>query len=165
MYSKPSSIRHDISLSIISSGLFAIFIELGFVLNDKFKFGYLGGKWERTSFYNRNSNESGHGYNDISDRYLAIPKQIQLRYQGEGEYTGTATYEEGRLSLHLTINKENVLTGNGSYQYYATNSQAITADLGHYSFMVDKTRKKIYISHQNILPSGTAKGLEIWERE
>ena len=158
------SIWRDISISIASSAVFALLIEIGFWLNDKSKFGYLDGNWERISFLNRNLSDSGSGYDDISDRYLKIPKNIKLIYKGDGEYIGIASYEEGQLSFSLIVNKENPLSGNGTYQYDTTKSQSITADIGQYSFLVDKTRKKIYISHQNILPSGNARGLEIWAR-
>jgi hypothetical protein len=150
-------------MSIASSGLFALLIEVGFWLNDRIRFGYLQGRWERIAFYNRNLNESGLGYDDISQRYSSIPKGIRLTYKGDSEYKGTASYEKGEVSFSLNISKENVLSGAGIYQYHIT-SQSITADIGQYSFVVDKNRKKIYVSHLNILPSGNARGLEIWQR-
>lgn len=162
--SQQNSDKRDIFMSIGSSGIFALLVEIGFWLNDRSKFGYLKDDWERVAIYNRNSNESGVGYDDISDRYSNVPRDIRLTYHGDGEYTGTATYEGGKLNFSLNMSKEKNLSGNGTYQYEMTKENSITSDIGHYSFIVDQNRKKIYISHENILPSGNAKGLEVWQR-
>lgn len=163
--SSAGSVCRDISISIASSSVFALLIEIGFWLNDRIKFGYLIGKWQRVGFFNRNMNESGLGYDDVSQRYSSIPKDIVLIYKEEGEYVGNATYEGGEVSFSLTIHKEKNRSGSGTYQYDKIRDQSITADIGHYSFLVDKNRNTIYISHQNVLPSGNAKGLEIWQRQ
>lgn len=156
----------NLMFALVSSGLFAILVEIGFLLNDRKRFSYLQGNWIRAKIKFRNESQSGDGYLDITKRYIdgKIDPNITLSYHGDGEYNGKAEYEEGTKWFTLTIDKNNVLSGKGTYQYEKQKSQQDVPDLGYFEFIIDRNKKGIYISHENRLPSGTAKGIEVWKK-
>jgi hypothetical protein len=157
----------NIALAIFSSGIFAFLIEIGNYLYDKNQYGYLRDKWIRKKFFHRNGKTTEIGYDDLTERYIQnnINPNIQLDYKGDGEYHGNVFYEEGTASFVLLLNKNNVLSGNGTYQYEVTISQKNLPDIGHFEFIVDVNKNVIYISHENKLPNGTSRGTEIWMRD
>ncbi|MBL7888806.1 MAG: hypothetical protein JNL24_04605 [Bacteroidia bacterium] len=162
-YSNPAI--SNITLALFSSGLFAFFIEFGFHIADRRRFSYMKGKWERTHFFNRNGQSYDNGYKDESTEYSSrVIKEISLTYHEDGEYHGKVFYDEGPAEFIIYLNKSNPLSGSGTYQYLETKSQKKTADIGYFDFIVDLSKNKIHISHENKLPSGTAKGTEIWQR-
>jgi hypothetical protein len=162
-YCNPTA--NNISLALFASGLFAFFIELGNYFSDRRRFSYLKGPWQRTHFFNRNGQTTDIGYTDESEAYKSrVDSKINLTYHEDGEYHGKITYDEGEAEFIIHLNKNNPLSGSGTYQYTKTKSQQKTADLGYFDFIVDISKNKIHISHENKLPSGNAKGTEIWQR-
>lgn len=160
-----NSTLNNVSLAIFSSALFAFFIEFGFFLSDRRRFSFLKGEWARTLFYNRNGKTSDVGYDDFSVEYKSrVDSKITLTYHEDGEYHGKITYDEGTAEFIIFLNKSNPLSGSGTYQYTSKKSQQKTADIGYYDFIIDIDKNKIHISHENKLPSGTARGTEIWQR-
>ena len=158
-------ITNNISLALFVSGLFAFLIELGNYFFDRRRFSYLIGPWKRTHFFNRNEQNTGTGYRDESEHYNSrVHPIVNLTYHEDGEYHGKVTYAKGEVEFIIYINKNNPLSGSGTYQYTMPKTQQEIADLGYYDFIVDISKSKIYISHQNKLPSGNAKGIEIWQR-
>lgn len=157
----------NIALAIFSSGVFAILIEIGFFLNDIYRFSFLDGKWVRYKFYNKNGKTTDNGYDDLTDRYNqnGINPEIEMKYKGDGEYHGKAFYEEGTTAFIIILNKNNVLSASGTYQYEFTKSQKSLPDMGHFELIIDVNKRCIYISHKNKLPNGTAEGTEIWTRK
>lgn len=158
---------HSVFIAIFTSAAFGLLIELSNLFRDYFRLGYLCGKYNRIKFYNRNKNVSGIGYNDETTQYedQNVQKEIILKYKGQGEYQGYAFYPRGKKIFALTINQNNIFSGNGTYQYETKNNDSVTPDLGIFEFIVDRDKQRIYIEHENKLPSGNAKGIEIWERK
>ncbi|MFN3406025.1 MAG: hypothetical protein ACK40G_18160 [Cytophagaceae bacterium] len=157
----------NVAIAIFSSGLFALFIETGNYLYDINQFGYLRGKWIRNKFFHRNGKTTEIGYDDLTERYNQnnINPNISLEYKGDGQYHGNAFYEEGTKTFILLLNKNNALSGNGTYQCQVTNSQKSLPDIGQFEFIVDVNKNIIYISHENKLPNGTSRGTEIWRKK
>jgi hypothetical protein len=158
----------NVALAMFSSGLFAFLIEIGFWLNDIKRFSFLEGKWVRKKFFNRNGKTSDVGYDDLTDRYENVSKidpNIEMKYKGDGEYHGKVFYEEGTVNFIIILNKNNILSGSGTYQYEITKSQTTLPDIGHFELIIDNNKKSIYISHENKLPNGTSKGVEVWTKK
>ena len=156
---------NDLSLALLSSGLFALLIEISLYVNDVWKYSFLEGKWVREKFLNRNDKTSDSNYDDYTDnRYKNINPEIILKYNGDGEYSGIVHYELGRVDFVLSIRKNNLLNAFGTYQYIGiVNSQGLP-DVGIFDAIIDQNKKRIYISHENKLPSGLARGTEIWKK-
>jgi len=154
----------NIALSIFSSSVFALLVEIGLLLHDLYRFSFLSGKWVRKKFFNRNEKTSGNGYDNLDKRYAPnkIDPNIILEYKGDGEYHGTATYEEGKKTFIILIDKNNILAASGIYQY--TESQNELPDIGRFDIIIDVDKKSMYVTHKNILPNGNARGIEVWKR-
>jgi hypothetical protein len=156
----------NIALSVFSSGVFAFLVELGFFLNDLNRFSFLRGNWRRKNFFNRNEKTSGIGYDDLETRYSPdkVDPNISLKYMGDGEYHGSANYEEGKKAFIILIDKSNILAASGTYQYTNTKSQSNLPDIGHFDILIDIDKKCMYVTHKNILPNGNAQGTEVWNK-
>lgn len=157
---------HEVFIAIFTSAAFGLLIEISNLLRDYFHLGYLSGTYKRVKFFNRNNNESGIGLNDETEAYKTqkIKEEITLIYKGQGEYTGFAFYPRGKKHFTLTLNSNNILSGSGIYQYETKNEDSITPDIGVFEFTIDRDKRNIYISHENRLPSGNARGIEIWSK-
>jgi hypothetical protein len=157
---------HEVFIAIFTSAAFGLLIEISVLLRDKFHLGYLSGTYRRLKFYNRNDKTTDSGYNDETTDYKQqnINEIIELSYHGQGEYRGVAHYPRGEKKFTLNINPNNILSGSGIYQYTTKEKDNITPDIGLFSFIVDMDRRTIYIEHENKLPSGNARGIEVWRR-
>ena len=156
----------NIALSIFTSSIFALLVETGTLFHDLYRFSFLSGKWIRKDFFNRNGEKSGIGYDNLGARYSPekVDPNIILNYKGDGEYHGTAFYENGRKTFIILIDKNNTLSASGIYQYDSTKSQNELPDIGRFDIIIDVDKKSMYVTHENILPNGNARGIEVWKR-
>ena len=158
----------SVAAGVLSSALVVLFIELIDARQDRRDLGFLKGKYKRVEIKNKLREPAGDCiYEDITSRYdeKGVTLDLNLTYDGDGKYEGTAHYEEGRAKVSITLDQLNPNSGAGIYQYVNKIGNHLTPDLGTYRIQVDCTdRKRIYVYFQNTLPSCLAAGYEIWER-
>lgn len=159
---------HEINIGILSATLMGIIIEIIYLFQDSIH-GYLKGKYERIVFYN---NEGSRQPNDSNykelESYRKISLELDLKYLGNKQYTGTGKYEEGVIEIHFELDSKNQYSGKGRYQYLSKfeKYKEKMPDYGELKIQVDidfKKTKKIYIEQANILPSGITQNIEIWK--
>ncbi|MBS1773866.1 MAG: hypothetical protein JST82_13485 [Bacteroidetes bacterium] len=157
-------------LGVLSSVFLLLFIEIINWYRDKRLYGFIKGKYKRISIYQTNENDA-RGNNDTIyselEYYKSIDWDIHLKYHYNGIYTGTAEYynhsssdnKKTLVSITLNLNTANRMIGEGSYKYISKN------DFGIYSFHVDNdNHNRIILTYKNTIPSGLARGYEIWEK-
>lgn len=151
--------------SILASGCFALIIEWAFLCNEMIennKLAYLKGEYKRTEITNARDQRNDEGiYDSIMEGYMQVNPIITMSHKEGGKYSGVANYAEGEIEFIINLDKTNPLTGSGVYQY----TKKDRPDIGKYTVQVDVNNSgKIYIYYENIIPSGLARGYEIWEK-
>lgn len=156
----------NIFYNIFSSATVVFLIELIVFIRDWIKYSFLSGIYKRLKIFNENSKkEIDSKYDDMTPIYVEhnVDTNITLHYIGDGKYNGYAYYDKGdkgKTKIILNLDMANPMTGTGAYQYLDKEN----IDIGVLSFQVDISKKRLYVFHSNLLPSGLAKGYEIWER-
>ncbi len=153
----------DLLIGIVSSFLLLVFIEFREIVNDKLTYGYLAGRYRRESFHNINKDAKvDTKYKEVIP-YNAVP-ELTMNYKGFREYEiPQLHYEEGIVKATIFLDKTNKYQGIGNYQYTKT---TLEVDIGTYTLHVNELdKKRLYIFHQNILPSGLSVGYEVWVKQ
>jgi len=135
-------------------------LELRDHRRDRLQYGALKGIYKRAAFKLPDHERT---YDTIYTKDIPFkPTLINLKYEGLRKYVFHVDYEEGMVQGTFYTDEHSVDFGTGLYQYVAKS----TADFGTYNFYRDQLNPKLlYVLHKNILPSGLAEGLEIWERQ
>ena len=158
-----AEIIKDLLIGIVSSFLLLVFIEFREMVDDRLTYGYLSGKYKRESFHNINKDATvDTKYKEVIP-YNAAP-DLTMNYKGLREYEiPEVHYEEGTVKATIFLDKTNKYQGLGNYQYTKT-TQAV--DIGTYTLHVNELdQKRLYVFHQNILPSGLSVGYEVWVKQ
>ncbi|NCT74342.1 MAG: hypothetical protein GXC78_07435 [Chitinophagaceae bacterium] len=189
-----TNVINDFAISTISASVLLLIFEIITFIKDRQNLGFLEGKFKRTYITQiNNQSKSGKEISDrvkvekdSNIKFLDDYKYheltfyecdkttwlIELNYKYGGVYSGTAEYYlHGKQSaydfpkpktdveINITLNNADLISGIGSYKY------KMADDYGTYKIQViDKTRNRILVYYQNIIPSGLAEGYEIWER-
>lgn len=184
----------NILLGLLSSAYLLMFVEIINWIIDKNKFGFLNGKYKKTLITQVNQDGlRSNAIQDANDRELKekvkyisdtcyhrldyyecnkVEYRTILEYQYHGIYKGYVEYFDHkngdwknnsfvkvRAKITISLNLANKMTGTGSYKY--SNQD----DFGKYEIYVDdENNSRIIVNYENTLPSGLAKGYEIWER-
>lgn len=158
-------------IGLLSSAIVVLLIEAISYTTDLKRFSYLRGKFRRVEIQNKldavAAANAGRDYEDITPRYVAgqVCRSIRIKHQGEGRFTGSAHYEEGKVKFDLLLDTLNPSHGFGTYQYTAKKPGYPLPDFGKYELFRDKLNNdRIYIHHKNIAPTRRAEGYEIWEK-
>jgi hypothetical protein len=152
----------NVLIGFFTSSLVVLMIELVNWIYGKNKLSKLTGKYSRVKITQEDlSITSGISYKDMTEEYKDVNISINLKYRGEGEYTGSAYYKGGKVKFIINLDKANPNIGKGVYQYIKSEHP----DFGTYDIKIDSDDSNvIYVSYSNIIPSGRARGYEIWER-
>jgi hypothetical protein len=161
-----SDVLKNIFIGLFASFLTVLLIEIVNKIYDHMTLSKLDGAYKRIKITNVSDQKQPNGgvYEDLTERYITrkVKPEINLEYKGEGEYIGTAFYEEGEVEFTINLNKLNPKTGTGIFQY----RNKTEPDLGIYDIQVDNNSKdRIYIKYSNVIPSGNVGGYEIWEKD
>jgi ABC-type transport system involved in multi-copper enzyme maturation permease subunit len=156
----------NVFIGFLASFLTVLLIEIINVIYNCRMLSKLKGTYKRIKITNVSGQKQPDGgvYDDLTERYNTqkVNSEIRLKYNGEGEYIGTASYEEGEVEFTINLNRSNPKTGTGIYQYI----NKTEPDLGIYDIQVDKNcNDRIYVKYSNVIPSGNAQGYEIWEKD
>jgi hypothetical protein len=164
---KYSEILKEILIGIISAVLLLLFIEIRDLIIDRIRYGILKGKYKRVEIYNVNHKATENTkYESLQMRYSNVNSIIGLKYLGEREYCFEADYEEGSIKAIIHINQTDNKQGIGHYQYVKKEPNKIMPDLGTFHLQVDTLNaNKLYIFHNNLIPSGLAEGYEVWVKK
>lgn len=110
----------------------------------------------------------GSRYLELEDyKKLGKDWKIELKYLHNGIYEGEGEYnkywknsgESTKVKFTLTLDKNNILIGNGSYKYLEVD------DYGIYHFQVNADDKsEILVTYKNTIPNGLAEGYEKWKK-
>jgi hypothetical protein len=151
----------NISLNVFGSAFVVLLIEIVSLWRDWSKYHFLAGNYVRTEITREKDNSIGDTkYADMTPYYKEkdVDSKVKIKYIADGKYSANVYYLGSEAIVTLTLDQSNPLIGTGTYQYLKV------LDLGSYEFQVDKDKKKIYLFYSNLLPSGTARGYEVWER-
>ena len=158
----------NIFIGALTSSFVVLFIETIALIRDSRKFWYLRGTFKRIEIYNKLAQRKDDKiYEEITQRYIdkKVNSIIKIKSRGDGQFEGTADYEEGKVKFDIVLDKVNPSYGLGTYQYISKKEKYILPDLGKYETIRDKVNQdRIFLHYNNILPSGLAEGYEIWER-
>lgn len=160
-------ILKDVLIGIISAVLLLLFIEIRDAIKDKKNYGYLAGEYKRMDIFNADPTAtSDTKYSSMSLRYANVNPQIKFNYKGNRKYEFEADYEEGRKKAVIHLDQINPTEGNGVYQYSSKKGNHTLPDMGYFKLQVDTINpKRLYVYHNNLIPSGLAQGYEIWEKQ
>jgi hypothetical protein len=162
IWSNEDSLWRETLIGLFSALILLICIEIRDFVYDRRDFGYLAGKYKRVSFSNVNKRA------EVDTKYQEVANythsQMELVYKGQGEYEiPDIAYEEGRVRATIFLDKVNKHFGAGTYQYKKFTTATLRVDIGTYTLYVNQLdRKRLYLFHQNILPSGLSHGYEEW---
>lgn len=160
----------DFLVGLLSSSIVVLLIEIISYSRDLLRFSYLRGKFRRVEIQNKldaAAAKSGKDYEDITARYVAgqICPTIKIKHLGEGRFSGSAHYEEGKVKFDLLLDTLNPAHGFGTYQYTAKKPGYPLPDFGKYELFRDKLNDdRVYVYYTNIAPTKRAEGYEIWEK-
>jgi len=162
-----SEIIKDILIGIFSAVLLLLFIEIRDLIKDNQKFGTLSGTYKRLDILNADlSVTSDTKYKSMNERYADVNSIIQLKYKGDRKYEFEAEYEEGSKKAIIHLDATNPTEGKGVYQYLSKKPGYRLPDIGYFQLQVDTLNpNKLYLYHNNLVPSGLAQGLEIWVKQ
>jgi hypothetical protein len=160
-------IGKDILVGIFSAILLLLFIEIRDLIKDNQKFGTLAGSYKRLDILNADMTAtSDTKYKSMRDRYAGVNSVIKFKYRGDRKYEFEAEYEEGRKKAIIHLDATNPTEGKGVYQYITKKPGYKLPDIGYFQLQVDTVNPdKLYLYHNNLVPSGLAQGLEIWEKQ
>ena len=159
----------NIYIGIFSSSIVVLLLEIIAFFRDRYKYSFLDGIYQRQIITDKQIlpiNDSI--YKDMTQSYKDdnVPDKIKLVYSGDGEYKGTAEYNEGKVEIVINLNADNRNVGTGTYQFTSKKPGYKMPDLGVYKIQVDQANENIiYVYYSNTIPSGIASGYEIWERK
>ncbi|MCX5806949.1 MAG: hypothetical protein NT010_12960 [Proteobacteria bacterium] len=161
----------DFLVGLLSSSIVVLFIEAISYWRDLRRFSYLRGKFKRVEIYNKikpdRATKDGKDYEDMTTRYVAekVCPLIKIRHLGEGRFTGSAHYEEGKVKFDLLLDALNPAHGFGAYQYTVKKPGYPLPDFGKYELFRDKLNDdRVYVYYENIAPTKRAEGYEVWEK-
>ena len=162
-----SEIFKDVLIGIISAVLLLLFIEVRDSIKDKKIYGFLAGEYKRMDIFNADlTATSDTKYSSLNLRYANINPQIKFNYKGNRKYEFEAEYEEGRKKAVIHLDQINPTEGNGVYQYSSKKGKYTLPDMGNFKLQVDSINpKRLYVYHNNLIPSGLAQGYEFWEKQ
>lgn len=159
-------LMNDLLIGIFSSLVLLIFLEVRASKQDDTDYGYLAGKYKRLSRYHANDDKKVDSKWVLVDTSKDNP-DIELIYKGNREYEipkinyDIQWYAKGSITLEPSNSKR----GTGVY-HYTKKHESIEADFGTYELFVDSIDPdRIYIFHQNYLPSGLSIGYEIFIKQ
>lgn len=156
----------NICLGIFGSAVFALILGLIDIASENSRLSFLKGDYTRCKITNRKDERDPDGaYEDLTPRYNAanIDSKISIVHNGEGEYSGTAIYEQGKVRFTINLDRINPSVGSGTYQY--VDKKPGLPDIGTLAIQVDSSNRNIlYVFYSNVIPSGLASGYEIWEK-
>jgi|GEM_PF-6611938 len=153
----------DIVIGFISALILLILIETKAKKRDQSDFGYLAGKYKRHIRGNEQPDPNAR-WKEVKN---ADDPNIELIYKGNRTYEIPSINYDDKWYARATIfiDATNKKYGSGVYQYHIL-SDTIPEDFGKFELFVDELNdKKIYIFHQNYLPSGRSNGYEIFIRQ
>jgi hypothetical protein len=149
----------DVFTGIFSAIILIIVLEWRDHKRDRKIYGTLEGTYKRVAFKLPDRMKT---YDTIYKDVPFIPAKITLQYKGLRRYSFDAQYDEGLVRGTFHTDEHSADFGTGIYQYVSKPD----VDLGTYNYYRDQVNTKLlYVLHENILPSGLAEGLEIWERQ
>ena len=161
----------NLLIGLLASSLVVLLIEAITYLMNINRYSYLSGKFERIKIFNKLDQRDGDIiYEDITKRYdeTKVNKDIHIKDNGEGRFSGEANYEEGKQAFELFLDQTNPSYGKGIYHYAEKHKAYMNSmpDFGKLEIIRDKNNSRtIYIIYQNISPSGIAAGYEIWRKK
>jgi hypothetical protein len=153
----------DILVGFISALILLILIELNNKRRDRADYGYLEGKYKREIRGNEQPNPDARWRPVIT----ADDPNIEMKYKGNRKYEiPSINYDEKWYAkASIFLDATNRKYGSGVYQYHIK-SETLLEDFGKFELFVDELdNKKIYIFHQNYLPSGRSAGYEIFVKQ
>ncbi len=160
-----SEIIKDVLVGIISALLLLMAMELRDFLRDRSQYGYLDGKYKREARYNENKDKT------VDTKWVIVDTRdcpdITMVYKGNREYKiPTIHYDEQWIATAtIFLDATNKKSGSGIYQYIKK-SDSFKTDFGTYQLFVDELdERRLYIFHQNYLPSGLSVGYEIFVKQ
>lgn len=164
-----SSAAENILIGILTSSFVVFYIETITFLKNVSRYTFLNREYKRLEIYNKlDERKDDKIYEDITPRYNQknISPSIKITHYGEGRFSGTAYYEQGKVAFEIFLDQTNPSYGSGTYQYLHKSKGYEMPDFGKLELIRDKVDKqKIYIYYKNIAPSGLAEGYEVWERQ
>lgn len=165
--SQYSEILKDILVGIISALLLLLFIDIRESIKDKNIYGQLTGEYKRIDIFNADPTAvSDTKYSSMNLRYANVDSKIQFNYKGNRKYEFEADYEEGRKKAIIYLDQINPTEGSGVYQYSSKKNNYTLPDMGYFKLQVDTINpNRLYVYHNNLIPSGLAQGYEIWEKQ
>ncbi len=165
--SKLSDLTVNILIGIYTSSIVVLILEIITFLKNSNRYGFLNKKYKRIKIYNKLSDKKNDTiYEEITSRYHEnnINSLIKIKHHGDGRFSGSAYYEEGKVKFDVFLDSTNPSFGLGTYQYIEKYKNKDMPDLGKLELVRDKVDDdKIYIYFKNIAPSGLAESYEIWE--
>jgi len=111
--------------------------------------------------------KDGKFYEDITATYNErnVNPNIKVKSLGEGQFEGTADYDEGKIKFDIILDRINPSFGLGTFQYISKKEIYKQPDLGKFELLRDKVNPdRLFIYHKNIIPTGATEGYEIWEK-
>jgi len=110
----------NIYIGIFSSSIVVLLLEIIAFFRDRYKYSFLDGIYQRQIITDKQIlpiNDSI--YKDMTQSYKDdnVPDKIKLVYSGDGEYKGTAEYNEGKVEIVINLNADNRNVGTGTYQF------------------------------------------------
>lgn len=160
------SILNSLIIGIISALILALLLEDREKRKDKKIYGYLEGKYKRLARYHKNEDVSVKSRWKLKNDWDKDIAEIELVYKGNREYEIPQIHydEQWHAKASLVLDPSNRRVGTGVY-HYDRKSDSLSADFGTYQLFVDAlNQNKIYLFHQNYVPSGLSEGYEVFER-
>jgi hypothetical protein len=163
-----STILNSLFSGIFSSSFVVLIIEITQLYIDWTEYSFLRGPYERIKIENKlDERKNDRIYEDLTKKYadLGIDTAIRLNYMGENKYEGKIEYEEGSAEFYLNLDKVNPYSGVGTYQYKQKKQDYKMPDMGTFRIQFDTVSKnRLFVFHNNLVPSGIAAGYEIWQK-
>lgn len=164
-----TNLLDNVFIGIITSSFVVLMIEGVTCIHNRKKYRYLQGNYERTKIEDGQTQRTSEDrvYEDMTETYKKekVEPEIRLNYDGGSQYSGEINYQEGKAKFVFNLDPINPLVGVGCYQYIEKKEGFKMPDMGSYKIQVDSISKgKLFVFHENLLPSGVEYGYEIWEK-
>jgi hypothetical protein len=163
-YCQYEELFKDFLIGVVSAIILLIIIEYRDYRRDIHQLGYLKGKYKREARYNENRDKT------VDTKWALVESKddpnIELIYKGKGEYEiPRINYDvQWFAKASIFLGQSNRKYGEGTY-HYSVKADSIPVDFGTYQLFVDEfDNRRLYLFHQNYLPSGLSKGYEVFVR-
>ena len=157
-----SGTTENILIGLLTSASAVLFFETIMYLRSRNRFRYFKGAINRIDIFNKlDARKNDKIFESIMSRYNdgKVSQAIKVQNCGDGRFTGTAYYEEGKVAFEIFLDSINPSYGEGTYQYLHKNQGYLMPDFGKLKLIRDKVDSdRIYIYYNNIASNGLAEG-------